>query len=77
MKWQQKVTSFFTPKRMAVEPEKHEDGLDKDGEVQDSLVDVSYSKFQYHSLTQIIFEMTQFNPFIPGTFTRDNPTILW
>ena len=23
--------SFFTPKRMPVEPEKHEDGLDKDG----------------------------------------------
>ena len=70
MKRQQKLTSFFTPKRMAVEPEKHEDG-----EVQDSLVDVSYSKFQYHSFMQIIFEMTQFNPFIPGTFTHDNPTI--
>ena len=26
----------------------------------DSLDDVSFSKFQYHSLTQTIFEMTQF-----------------
>ena len=25
------LSSFFTPKRMAVEPEKHEDVLDKDG----------------------------------------------
>ena len=34
MKRQQKLSSFFTQKRMAVEPEieKHEDGLDKDGE---------------------------------------------
>ena len=34
MKQQQKLSSFFTQKRMAVEPEieKHEDGLDKDGE---------------------------------------------
>jgi len=31
MKQQQKLSSFFTQKRMAVEPEKHEDGLDKDG----------------------------------------------
>ena len=31
MKQQQNLSSFFTPKRMAVEPEKHEDGLDKDG----------------------------------------------
>ena len=45
---------------MAIQPEKHEDGLDKDGEVHDSLGDVSYSKFQCHSLIQIIFEMTQF-----------------
>ena len=58
MKQQQKLTSFFKLKRMAFEPEKHEDGLDKDGEVH-SLDDVSYSEFQYHSLTQIIFEMTQ------------------
>ena len=45
---------------MAIQPEKHEDGLDKEGEVYDSLGDVSYSKFQCHSLIQIIFEMTQF-----------------
>ena len=45
---------------MAIQPEKHEDGLDKEGEVYDYLGDVSYSKFQCHSLTQIIFEMTQF-----------------
>ena len=31
MKRQRTLSSFFTPKRMAVEPEKHEDGLDKDG----------------------------------------------
>ena len=31
MKQQQKLSSFLTQKRMAVEPEKHEDGLDKDG----------------------------------------------
>ena len=31
MKQQQKFSSFFTPNRMAVEPEKHEDRLDKDG----------------------------------------------
>ena len=31
MKQQQNLSSFFTPKRMAGEPEKHEDGLDKDG----------------------------------------------
>ena len=31
MKRQQNLSSFFTPKRMAGEPEKHEDGLDKDG----------------------------------------------
>ena len=46
-------------KRMAVELEKHEGGLDKDGEAGE----VSYSKFQYHSLIQldhINFEMTQF-----------------
>ena len=36
-----------------VEPEKHEDKLDyKDGEAHDSR-----SKFQYHSLTQTIFEI--------------------
>ena len=31
MKRQRTLSSFFTPKRMAVEPEKHEDGLDKEG----------------------------------------------
>ena len=31
MKRQRTLSSFFTPKRMPVEPEKHEDGLDKDG----------------------------------------------
>ena len=31
MKRQRMLSSFFTPKRMAVVPEKHEDGLDKDG----------------------------------------------
>ena len=59
-KQKQKLSSFFTFKGMAIQPEKHEDGLDKEGEVYDSLGDVSYSKFQCHSLIQIIFEMTQF-----------------
>ena len=62
-KQKQKLSSFFTPKRMAIQPEKHEDGLDKDGEVHDSLGDVSYSTFQYHSLTQIIFEIGTYDPF--------------
>ena len=31
MKQQQKLSSCFTQKRMVVEPEKHEDELDKDG----------------------------------------------
>ena len=31
MKQQQKLSSFFTQKRMTVEPEKHEDELDRDG----------------------------------------------
>ena len=30
MKLQQNLSSFFTLKRMAVEPDKYEDGLDKD-----------------------------------------------
>ena len=30
MKRQQNLRSFFTLKRMAVEPDKYEDGLDKD-----------------------------------------------
>ena len=31
MKRQQKLRSFFYAEAMVVEPEKHEDGLDKDG----------------------------------------------
>ena len=31
MKRQGTLSSFFTPKRMPVEPEKREDGLDKEG----------------------------------------------
>ena len=31
MKGQKKISLFFTLKEMALEPEKHEDGLDKDG----------------------------------------------
>ena len=31
MKWQKILSSFFKQKRMAVESEKHEDGLDNDG----------------------------------------------
>ena len=41
---------------MAVELEKHEDGLDKDVvEAHDSLNDVSCSKFPYPTFNQIIF----------------------
>ena len=31
MKQQQKLSSFFTQKRMGVQPQKHEDQLKKDG----------------------------------------------
>ena len=31
MKRQQKLSSFFYAEAMVVEPDKHEDGLDKDG----------------------------------------------
>ena len=31
MKRQKMLSSFFTQKRMAVEPEKHDNGLDEDG----------------------------------------------
>ena len=31
MKQQQKLSSFFTQKRMGVQPQKHEDQLNKDG----------------------------------------------
>ena len=51
MKQQQKLIHFLKQKRIAVEHEKHEDGLDKKGEAHDSLNDISCSKFQYHSLT--------------------------
>ena len=41
--------------------QKHEEGLDKDGgEAHDRLDDDSCSKFQYHSLTHKIYEITQF-----------------
>ena len=39
--------------RIAVEHKKHEDGLDRKGEV-------VLTKFQYHSLPQTILEMMQF-----------------
>ena len=55
---------------MVVEPENHEDGLDKDGskaefdELPSRILrannDVSCSKFQNQSLTQTIYKMTQF-----------------
>ena len=32
MKQQQKLSSFFVQKRMAVQPKKHEDKLDRDGD---------------------------------------------
>ena len=65
IKQQQKLTSFFTLKKMTVQAEKHEDRLDKDGgeagELRNLFDDVCFSRFQYyHSLTQTIFEMTQF-----------------
>ena len=46
--------------RIAVEHEKHEDGLqDKKGEAHDGLDDISCSKFQYLSLIQtILVKMT-------------------
>ena len=48
--------------RIAVEHEKHEDGLpNKKGEAHDSLDAFSYSEFQYLSLTQtILVKMTLF-----------------
>ena len=65
IKQQQKLTSFFMLKKMTVQAEKHEDRLDKDGgeagELRNLFDDVCFSRFQYyHSLTQTIFEMTQF-----------------
>ena len=54
-------------KRIAVEHEKHEDGLrNKKGEAHDSLDNISCSEIQYLSLTQtILVKMTLFNPFAP------------
>ena len=50
---------------MAVEPEKDEDELEKDGSEAGEVslvvsVVQSCSKSQYHSLTQTVFEMIQF-----------------
>ena len=61
MKGQQKLNLFFTLKKLAVEPEKHEDGLDEDGGEDAGEVSLMMSVVQnYHSLTQTITEMTQF-----------------
>ena len=61
MKQQQKLSLFFTVKKLAVEPVKHEDGLDKDGGEAAGEVNLMMSVAQnYHSLTQNITEMTQF-----------------
>ena len=63
MKQQQKLSLFFTLKKLAVEPEKHEDGLDKDcGEVSLMMSVVQ----NYNGLTQTITEMTQFKMPIVG-----------
>ena len=51
MKQQEKLIHFLMQKRIAVEHEKHEEGLDQKGEAHDSLDDISCSEFQYHSLT--------------------------
>ena len=65
MKLQQKLSSFYWPKRTSVEPEKHKDGLDKDG-VEAGEVSLMTSVVQRLSLNiivwspQTIFEMTQF-----------------
>ena len=61
IKQQQKLSLFFTVKKLAVEPVKHEDGLDKDGGEAAGEVNSMMSVVQnYHSLTQNITEMTQF-----------------
>jgi len=60
VKRQQKLSLFFTLKKLAVEPEKHEDGLEKDGDEAAGEVSLITSVVQnYHSLTQTITEMTQ------------------
>ena len=56
-----KAKFIFTLKKLAVEPEKHEDGLDKDGGEAAGEVSLIMSVVQnYNSLTQTIAEMTQF-----------------
>ena len=63
MKRQQKLSVFFTLKKLAVEPEKHEDGLDKDGSEgagEVSLIMSVVQNYYNNSLTQTITEMTQF-----------------
>ena len=71
MKRQQKLSLFLTLKKLAVEPEKHEDGLDKDGGEAAGEVSLIMSVVQnYNSLTQTITEMTQFK--MPcGTYMYD------
>ena len=63
MKRQQKLSLFFTLKKLAVEPEKHEDGLDKYGGEVSLIMSVVQN---YNSLTQTITEMTQFKMPIVG-----------
>ena len=63
MKQQQKLSLFFTLKKLAVETEKHEDGLDKDGGEVSLIMSVAQN---YNSLTQTITEMTQFKMPIVG-----------
>ena len=61
MKQQQKLSLFFTLKKLAVETEKHEDGLDKDGGEAAGEVSLIMSLVQnYNGLTQTITEMIQF-----------------
>ena len=63
MKQQQKLSSFFTQKRMGVQPQKHEDQPHKDGGEAGVFFSISvvqiFNNF-YHSLTQTVLEMTQF-----------------
>ena len=53
MKLQQKLSSFYRPKRTSVEPEKHKDGLDKDG-VEAGEVSLMTSVVQRLSLNIIV-----------------------
>ena len=67
MKQQQKLSLFFTLKKWAVEPEKHEDGLDKDGSEAAGEVSLIMSVVQnYNGLTQTITEITQLKMPIVG-----------